>query len=120
MYKVPQIFHDKEDVKTNFVMYPSDLFSAINNLFSGNEAVVLLTWLGCRGDGSFSPNISYMLKMTGISSPENYYRIKRNLIKTKYVEEDEYGNIHIDTTQIIESWKSGVSKAKPKKSIGEP
>lgn len=115
MYKVPQIFHDKQDIKNNFVMYPNELFSAINNLFSGNEAIVLLTWLGCKGDGSFSPNISYMLKMTGISSPENYYRIKRNLIKSKYVEEDEDGNIHIDTGQIVESWKSGISKSNRKK-----
>ena len=110
MYKSPQIFHDKQDIKTNFIMFPSDLFSAINNIFSRNEAAVLLTWLGCKGDGSFSPNISYMLKMTGISSPENYYRVKRGLIKSKYVEEDEYGNIHIDTSKIIKAWEEGTTK----------
>ena len=112
----PQIFHDKEEKpKNNFVLYPSDLFAAINNLFSGNEATILLTWLGCKGDGSFSPNISYMLKTTGISKPENYYRIKRNLIKTPYIEEDECGNIHIDTNKIIEAWHNGTTKnQKPK------
>lgn len=114
MYKAPQIFHDKQDKKSNFVMYPNELFSAINNIFSRNEAIVLFTWLGCKGDGSFSPNISYILKMTGISSPENYYRIKRDLIKSKYVEEDENGNIHIDTTQIIAAWQSGTTKVNRK------
>ena len=116
MYKSPQIFHDKpEKLKTSFLVYPNNLFSAINNIFSRNEAVVLLTWLGCKGDGSFSPNISYMLKMTGIKTPENYYRIKRDLIKSKYVEEDEQGAIYINTEKIIEAWESGTTKADRKK-----
>lgn len=106
-----QIFHDKEEKpKNNFILYPSDLFSAVNAIFSGSEAIVLLAWLGCKGDGSFSPNISYILKLTGISKPENYYRVKRNLANSPYVEEDEDGNIHIDTTKIIEAWRSGVTK----------
>jgi len=107
-----QIFHDKEEKpKNNFILYPNDLFSAVNAIFSGREAIVLLAWLGCRGDGSFSPNISYILKLTGISKPENYYRVKRDLINSPYVEEDEDGNIHIDTTKLIAAWKSGVTKA---------
>lgn len=114
MYKAPQIFHDKSDKEKQFVMYPNNLFEAINNMFTRNEAIVLLTWLGCKGDGSFSPNISYMLKMTGINSPENYYRIKRNLIKTKYVDEGEYGSIYIDTNKIIEDYKNGINKSNRK------
>ena len=115
MYKSPQIFHDKiEKPKNNFVLYPNDLFAAINTMFSGTESAVLLAWLGCKGDGSFAPNISYILKLTGISKPENYYRVKRELIKTPYVSEDEDGNIHIDTTQIVEAWKSGMTKAQRK------
>lgn len=111
-----QIFHDKEEKpKNNFILYPNDLFSAVNTIFSGNEAIVLLSWLGCKGDGSFSPNISYILKLTGISKPENYYRVKRDLVNSPYIEEDEYGNIHIDTTKIIEAWKNGATKADRKK-----
>lgn len=102
----PQVFHDKEDRPKSFVMYPTELFSAINNLCSGNETKVLLTLLGCKGDGSFSPNISYMLKTTGINSPENYYRVKKDLARAKYVEEDKNGNIYINTAQIIEAWKN--------------
>lgn len=110
-----QIFHDKEEKpKNNFILYPNDLFSAINAIFSGSEAIVLLAWLGCKGDGSFSPNISYILKLTGISKPENYYRVKRNLVNSPYIEEGEDGNIHIDTTKIISAWKNGVTKANRK------
>ena len=111
-----QIFHDKEEnPKNNFILYPNDLFAAINSIFSGNEAIVLLTWLGCKGDGSFTPNISYVLKMTGISKPENYYRIKRDLANSPYVEEDEDGNLHINTDLIINAWKKGITKTDRKK-----
>ena len=70
----PQIFHNKEEKSKNFVVYPSDLFAAINNQLSGNEAKVLLALLGCKGDGSFCPSTAYMQKMTGISQPNNYYK----------------------------------------------
>ena len=111
MYKSPQIFHNKEEKPpNNFVLYPNDLFSAINTIFSGSEAIVLLAWLGCKGDGSFTPNISYILKLTGISKAENYYRVKRNLLNSPYAEEDEDGNIHIDTDKIIAAWKSGTTR----------
>jgi hypothetical protein len=115
VYKSPQIFHDKvEKPKNNFILYPNDLFSAINTIFSGSEAIVLLAWLGCKGDGSFAPNISYILKLTGISKAENYYRVKRDLVNSPYVEEDEEGNIHVDTAKIISAWKSGTTKANRK------
>ena len=111
-----QVFHDKEEKpKNNFVLYPNDLFSAVNTIFSGNEAIVLLAWLGCKGDGSFSPNISYILKLTGISKPENYYRVKRNLVNSPYIDEDEDGNIYINTEMIIEAWINGTTKADRKK-----
>ena len=108
MYNAPQVFHDKPDINKGepFIFYSNQLFEAINNMFTRNEAIILLTWLGCKGDGSFSPNISYMLKMTGIKSPENYYRIKRSLMKTDYVEEGDYGAIHINTNKIIENYKA--------------
>lgn len=115
MQNIPQIFHDKKDKPPTFVMYPNDLFAAINNIFSRNEAIVLLTWLGCKGDGSFSPNISYILKMTGINTAENYYRIKKDLTSSSYVEEGEDGNIYIDTNKIIKSWRNGTTKEDRKK-----
>lgn len=107
MYKSPQIFHDKEDKPKVFVMYPSELLSAINNLLSGNEAKVLLVLLGCKGDGSFSPSAEYMQKMTGITQPNNYYKTRKQLEKKGYISTDEKGNIYIDTQKII-------SKAKEK------
>ena len=41
--------------------------------------------------------------------------MKRDLVNSPYIEEDEYGNIHIDTTKIIEAWKNGATKADRKK-----
>ena len=54
----PQLFHDKPDPKkgANFMFYPQDLLRAINHLCTYNEQRLLLTLLGCKGDGSFSPS----------------------------------------------------------------
>ena len=100
----PQIFHDKEDEPTNFILIPSDLFTAINNLCSGNEQKILLTLLGCKGDGSFSPSSKYMLQMTGITQPNNYYRARKDLEVKGYIETDEQGNLHIDTKNILNKY----------------
>ena len=102
----PQIFHDKEDKPKAFSIYPNELLAAINNLLSGNEAKVLLVLLGCKGDGSFSPSVTYMQKMTGITQPNNYYRARKNLEKKGYVTTDEKGNIYIDTQKIISEAKN--------------
>ena len=97
----PQIFHDKEEKPKNFVIYPNNLFSAINSQFSGNEAKVLLALLGCKGDGSFSPSTAYMQKMTGITKPNNYYKIRSQLEKKGYIKLDKEGNLYIDTQKIL-------------------
>ncbi|MGN5455179.1 MAG: hypothetical protein ACI4XN_04270 [Candidatus Kurthia intestinigallinarum] len=102
----PQIFHDKGDPKSNFLIFPSDLFAAINNIFSGNEAKVLLTLIGCKGDGSFSPSTQYMLDMTGISKPNNYFKIRKQLETNGYIEIDEQGNLYIDTKKIIDRYQN--------------
>lgn len=115
MYKSPQIFHDKEDKPKSFVMYPSELLAAINNLLSGNEAKVLLVLLGCKGDGSFSPSAEYMQKMTGITQPNNYYKTRKQLEKKGYITTDEKGNIYIDTQKIISKAKLGESKMNQEK-----
>ena len=102
----PQIFHDKEDKPTSFVVYPNDLFAAINKTCNGNEAKVLLALLGCKGDGSFSPSAEYMQKMTGITQPNNYYKVRKKLEDKGYIQTDEYGNLYIDTSKIIAKAKT--------------
>ena len=109
---MPQIFHDKEDKPKSYLIYPSELFSAINNQLSGNEAKVLLTLLGCKGDGSFSPSTAYMQKMTGITKPNNYYKTRKQLEDKGYIQVDENGNIYIDTQKIINQSKTKDAKQK--------
>ena len=105
MYKAsPQVFHDKEDKPTHFVMYPTDLIIAINNLCSGNEAKVLLALLGFKGDGSFCANTQYMLKATGISKQQNFSSVRKILTDKGYIEEQD-GDIYIDTAKIIKEYK---------------
>ena len=101
MQKAPQIFHTKEEKPKSFVMYPTDLFAAINTIFNGNEAKVMLALLGCKGDGSFSPSTAYMQKVTGITLPNNYYKTRKQLEKKGYIEVDEDGNLYIDTQRIL-------------------
>lgn len=101
MQSAPQVFHDKPDKQKNFVVYPSDLFSAVNQICSGTEAKVLLTLLGCKGDGSFAPSTSYIQKMSGITKPNNYYRTRKQLEDKGLIKTDEDGNIYIDTQSII-------------------
>lgn len=101
MKTAPQVFHDKQDKPSNFVVYPSDLFAAINQICNGNETKVLLTLLGCKGDGSFSPSTAYMQKMTGITLPNNYYKIRKQLETRGLIKTDEEGDIYIDTQKII-------------------
>ena len=106
MNNAPQIFHDKEDSNSNFVIFPSDLFAAINTLFNGNEAKLLLTLLGCKGDGSFSPSTKYMLKMTGITRPNHYFATRKRLEDKNYIESDDQGNLYINTKKIMDQYNS--------------
>ena len=101
IYKqAPQVFHDKDEDVENFFVYPIELFSAINNLCSGNEAKVLLTLLGCKGDGSFRPSTKYMLKMTGITKANHYHTIRKALTEKGYLEEQD-GDIYVDIAKIL-------------------
>lgn len=97
----PQIFHNKEDKPKTFVMYPVELFAAINHLCTGNEAKVLLTLLGCKGDGSFSPSTQYILNMTGIPKANHFHSIRKALTDKKYIEEQD-GDIYINVDYILE------------------
>lgn len=111
---MPQVFHDKEEKPKSYMIYPNNLFAAINNKLSGNEAKVLLTLLGCKGDGSFSPNLAYMLKMTGITKANNYYKTRKQLEDKGYLQVDEQGNIYIDVQKILsQDAKQANPEAKP-------
>lgn len=110
MQSAPQIFHDKEDKPKSFVAYPNNLFAAINQICNGNEAKVLLALLGCKGDGSFSPSTSYMQKMTGITKPNNYYKIRKQLETRGLIKTDAEGNIYINTKKIVAQAKEKLEK----------
>lgn len=97
----PQIFHDKPEKTKNFVAYPVELFAAINKICNGNEAKILLTLLGCKGDGSFSPSTAYVQKMSGITQPSNYYKTRKALEKKGLIRTDEKGNLYISTKEIL-------------------
>ena len=109
--QAPQIFHNKPEKTKNFVSYPSDLFAAINQICNGNEAKILLTLLGCKGDGSFAPSSAYVQRMSGITQPSNYYKIRAQLEKKGLIQVSSDGSIHIDTKKILAKAKS---KEKPK------
>jgi formylmethanofuran dehydrogenase subunit A len=115
----PQVFHDKEEKPKYFVMYPTELFIAINNLCTGNESKVLLTLLGCKGDGTFSPSTQYMLNMTGISKSNHFHTVRQNLTKKQYIEEND-GDIYVNTTKILEEYSKKTSQctAKPDPNFG--
>ena len=97
----PQVFHDKPERSKNFVSYPSELFAAINQICNGNEAKVLLTLLGCKGDGSFAPSTAYVQKMAGITQPNNYYKTRKALEQKGLIKTDQEGNLYIDTQNIL-------------------
>ena len=96
----PQVFHDKDDRPTSFVLYPTNLFAAINKLCNGNEAKVLLALLGCKGDGSFSPSNQYMLDMTGITKPNHYHSVRKSLTDTGLIEEKD-GDVYVSVAKIL-------------------
>ena len=102
----PQVFHDKDDHPNNFVMYPLELFSKINNLFTYNEQKILLALLGCKGDGSFSPSTQYMLDLTGITKPNHYFAVRKVLKEDGYIEEID-GNLYVSTENILNETKEG-------------
>ena len=106
MQTPPQIFHDKEDNPSNFIMIPTDLFAAINNLCNGTESKILLALLGCKGDGSFSPSSKYIQTLTGITKPNNYYKTRKQLEDKGYISTDDQGNLYINTKDLIQKYKT--------------
>lgn len=112
----PQLFHDKPDPKkgANFMFYPQDLLRAINHLCTYNEQRLLLTLLGCKGDGSFSPSTEYILDMTGITKACHYFSVRKELEKRGYLKMTD-GSIFVQTQVILDDYQKGErKKAKPK------
>ena len=107
----PQIFHAKEDHPDSFVMYPTELFAKINNIFTYHEQKVLLTLLGCKGDGSFSPSTQYMLNMTGITKPNHYFTVRKALTDCGYLKEED-GDIYVLIDKILSTTKEEYQAAK--------
>lgn len=113
----PQLFHDKPDPKKGerFMSYPQDLLQAINHLCTYNEQRLLLTLLGCKGDGSFSPSTDYILDMTGITKACHYFSVRKSLENRGYLKLED-GVIFVQTQVILEDYEKGERKrAKHKK-----
>ena len=110
-----QLFHDKPDPKkgANFMFYPKDLLRAINHLCTYNEQRLLLTLLGCKGDGSFSPSTEYILDMTGITKACHYFSVRKELEKRGYLKITD-GSIFVQTQVIIDDYQKG-DRRQPKK-----
>ena len=118
----PQLFHDKPDPKkgANFMFYPKDLLRAINHLCTYNEQRLLLTLLGCKGDGSFSPSTEYILDMTGITKACHYFAVRKELEKRGYLKITD-GSIFVQTQVILDDYQKGERKqAKPKPKTNPP
>ena len=106
--KAPLIFHNKpENSLEHFFLFPDELFAAINTLFCGNEAKIMLTLLGCKGDGSFMPSAEYMLKMTGINDRSNYFTTRKNLKEKGYLQETS-GSLTIDVERILNDYRCSI------------
>ena len=107
----PQLFHDKPDPKKgeNFMFYPQDLLRAINHLCTYNEQRLLLTLLGCKGDGSFSPSTEYILDMTGITKACHYFAVRKALESRGYIKLTD-GSIFVQTQVILDDYQKGERK----------
>ena len=110
----PQLFHDKPDPQKGdrFVFYPQDLLKAINHLCTYNEQRLLLTLLGCKGDGSFSPSTEYILDQTGITKPCHYFSVRKDLENKGYLKIED-GCVFVQTQSILRDYSKG-EKKKPK------
>ena len=102
------------------MFYPKDLLRAINHLCTYNEQRLLLTLLGCKGDGSFSPSTEYILDMTGITKACHYFAVRKELEKRGYLKITD-GSIFVQTQVILDDYQKGERKqAKPKPKTNPP
>ena len=47
-----------------------------------------------------------MQKMTGISKPNNYFKIRKQIENKGYIETDEDGNLYINTKRIMDEYQN--------------
>jgi hypothetical protein len=76
-----------------------DLLIAINNLCTGSEIKVLLAVL--THDSVLST--SEMQAVTGITKPNNYFRVRKQLLNLGYLILDDSG-IYVNTDKILSDY----------------
>lgn len=81
-----------------------DLLIAINNLCTGSEVKVLLTVLA---HDSTTLSTAQMQKTTGITKPNNYFRVRKQLLNLGYLIIDDNG-MHVNTDKILFDYKGGI------------
>ena len=74
-----------------------NLLIAINNLCAGSEIKVLLTVLA---NEPTTLSTSQMQKMTGITKPNNYFRVRKQLLNIGYLIIDDSG-MHVNIDKIL-------------------
>lgn len=78
----------------------TNLISAINNLCAGSETKVLLTVL-CNSPCKMST--SKMQAATGITKPNNYFRVRKQLLNLGYLIIDNNG-MQVNTDKILSDY----------------
>lgn len=81
-----------------------DLLVAINNLCTGSEVKVLLTVLA---HDSTTLSTAQMQKATGITKPNNYFRVRKQLLNLGYLIIDDNG-MHVNADKILLDYKGGI------------
>jgi hypothetical protein len=76
-----------------------DLLIAMNNLCAGSEIKVLLAVLS--HDCTLST--AQMQAATGITKPNNYFRVRRQLLNLGYLTIDDRG-MHVNTDKILSDY----------------
>ncbi len=74
-----------------------DLLVAINNLCAGSEIKVLLTVLA---HDPITLSTAQMQKATGITKPNNYFRVRKQLLNLGYLIIDDSG-MHVNINKIL-------------------
>ena len=77
-----------------------DLIAAINNLCAGSEVKVLLTVLAYDSN---KMSTAQMQKVTGITKPNNYFRVRKQLLNLGYLTIDDSG-MHVNADKILSDY----------------
>jgi len=79
---------------------PKNLLVAINNLCSGSEVKVLLAALTYDSN---KMSTAQMQKVTGITKPNNYFRVRKQLLNLGYLIIDDDG-MHVNADKILSDY----------------